>query len=231
MTWPSGCEAAGASTTKSARTRPADRLPVLPRDRRFEAQAPRELAARPTASRPTPRSTPRRIRKPSPSSSAVSGSRRAAPAVHQREDPLAAAVGHLEEQRAAAARRVLRLDHVEVRGELDFALGVARREREVDDRAVARVVGQTAKNIAPETFSYAPRARTPPLHEDLRPPTQVTRAGSGASHGRRATARRRDPRHLLSHGAPSQNPAATRLAERLAGRRTAIPAAGALRAV
>ena len=58
-----------------------------------------------------------------------------------REDPLGAAITGFVEQPSVAARRIDRLQQIEVRGELDEALRILRRQIEVDDDRVLRQGG------------------------------------------------------------------------------------------
>ena len=69
---------------------------------------------------------PWRISAPLPNSAAVVGSAESARVLEHRKDALAAAIAGLVEQAAVAARRIDRLQQVEVGAELDQALRVRR---------------------------------------------------------------------------------------------------------
>ena len=112
----------------------ADRPPVVGGDRRVHAKPVRgvELPAHPEQ------------REALPHQEAVAHLRRRARVdasgrvVEEAQHPLPAAIGHLVEDGAVAARDVFRLDEEEVRGELHFPGGVARRLVQVGDDAVGR---------------------------------------------------------------------------------------------
>src|SRR4029077_16445883 len=80
-----------------------------------------------------------------------------APSTAERsEQLLVPPVDDVKEDDAVAARRILRLDDVEVRGELHLPLGVLRRLVEVDNDLVVRVVGVDREVDFPDELLVRP---------------------------------------------------------------------------
>jgi hypothetical protein len=109
-----------------------DRAAVLLRGGRLETDQPGGLSNVPLPADPCHRRAPAH-QEPVADLLRGRGVRRAASAVHQREDSLSAAIGDFEKKRPARSRRVLRLQDVEVRRELDLPRRVPRSQAEVHD--------------------------------------------------------------------------------------------------
>ena len=86
----------------------------------------------------------------------------------RREHALAAAVADLVEQPAVAARRIDRLEHVEVGARLDLAGSISRRELQVDDHLVARQIRiEPEVDLADELFVRTRGAEGAAVEHDL----------------------------------------------------------------
>ena len=110
------------------------------------------------------------------------GSSAARRAVEAAQQPLAAAVGHLDERDAVGPAHVGWSHQIEVGGELDLALRVDRRLIEVDDDAVARVfrIDREMRRAEDLLVPDAPIAAWPAMS------TPVTSAPAGAAMAAKA---------------------------------------------
>ena len=73
--------------------------------------------------------------------------------LEHRQNPLGAAIAGFVEQAAVAARRIDRLQEIEVRRELDEPLRVLRREMQIDDAPILRQRGIEREVDLAESFS------------------------------------------------------------------------------
>ena len=113
---------------------------------------------------------PCRISAPLPNSAAVDGIGGVRRILKDRQNPLGAAVAGFVEQPAVAARRIDRLQQIEVRREFDQTLRILRRQLQIDDAAVLRQ-GRIEREVhlAGELFVRAGGAERLAVEDDLAP--------------------------------------------------------------